>query len=202
MANEEKLHIAIFPWLAYGQVMPYFELSKFLAQKGHKVFFISSPSPPKLVNLSLINLVELPLPYIDGLPRAAESTSELSNHQVPYLKKKAYEMLEARAPSDSNSPELGSLNASVLAFFGPPSEMTNVYRKSLEDFTVSPKWIDFPCDVAYNVPELLSHRVCMDMNMSDLTRAATFEADALSLLEKLYQKPVVPIGLLPPSVQR
>ncbi|KAK7840402.1 udp-glycosyltransferase 91a1 [Quercus suber] len=54
MANEEKLHIAIFPWLAYGQVMPYFELSKFLAQKGHKVSFISAPkniysSPPKFV---------------------------------------------------------------------------------------------------------------------------------------------------------
>ncbi|KAK7840403.1 udp-glycosyltransferase 91c1 [Quercus suber] len=56
-----------------------------------------------------------------------------------------------------NSVFFSTVNASVLAFFGPPSEMTNVYRKSLEDFTV---------------PELLSHRVCMDMNMSDLTRAA------------------------------
>ncbi|KAL0015003.1 hypothetical protein SO802_002072 [Lithocarpus litseifolius] len=36
-----------------------------------------------------------------------------------------------------------TVNASVLAFFGPPSEMTNVYSKSLEDFTISPKWIDF-----------------------------------------------------------
>ena len=62
MANEEKLHIAVFPWLAYGQVMPYFELSKFLAQKGHKVSFISAPKNiHRLPNLlSLINLVAGP----------------------------------------------------------------------------------------------------------------------------------------------
>ena len=67
MANEEKLHMAIFPWLAYGQVMPYFELFKFLAQKGHKVSSISAPKNiHRLPNLlSLINLVELPLPYIN-----------------------------------------------------------------------------------------------------------------------------------------
>ena len=38
MANEEKLHIAIFSWLAYGHIIPYFELSKFLAmlhRHGH-----------------------------------------------------------------------------------------------------------------------------------------------------------------------
>nr|POE63981.1 udp-glycosyltransferase 91c1 [Quercus suber] len=34
-----------------------------------------------------------------------------------------------------NSVFFSTVNASVLAFFGPPSEMTNVYRKSLEDFT-------------------------------------------------------------------
>ena len=51
MASEEKLNVAIFPWLAYGPIIPYLELSKFLAQKGHKVSFISTPknisSPPK-----------------------------------------------------------------------------------------------------------------------------------------------------------
>ena len=67
MANEEKLQIAIFPWLANGQVMPYFELSKFLAQKDHKVSFISAPKNiRRLPNLlSLINLVKHHLPYIN-----------------------------------------------------------------------------------------------------------------------------------------
>ncbi|KAM3712807.1 hypothetical protein ACJW30_01G210500 [Castanea mollissima] len=192
MANEEKLHIAIFPWLAYGQVMPYFELSKFLAQKGHKNFLY----------LTLMACLELLSP-----PPSYQITKSHTSKKKPMTCSKLEpHLIQILQNSDVNwiIHDFFSLalNASVLAFFGPPSEMTNVYRKSLEDFTVSPKWIDFPCDVAYNVPELLSHRVCMDMNMSDLTRAATFEADALSLLEKLYQKPVVPIGLLPPSVQR
>ncbi|KAK7840367.1 udp-glycosyltransferase 91c1, partial [Quercus suber] len=87
--QRRKLHVAIFPGLAYGHIIPYLELSKFLAQKDHKVSFISTPknisSPPKFL--------ELPLPYIDGLPQTAESTSELWTHQVTNLKK-AYDMLE------------------------------------------------------------------------------------------------------------
>ncbi|KAK6775060.1 hypothetical protein RDI58_026061 [Solanum bulbocastanum] len=41
--NNKKLHFAVFPWLAFGHIIPYLELSKFIAQKGHKISFISTP---------------------------------------------------------------------------------------------------------------------------------------------------------------
>ncbi|KAK6775059.1 hypothetical protein RDI58_026060 [Solanum bulbocastanum] len=41
--NSKKMHIAVFPWLAFGHMIPYLELSKLIAQKGHKISFISTP---------------------------------------------------------------------------------------------------------------------------------------------------------------
>ena len=102
MANEEKLQIAIFPWLANGQVMPYFELSKFLAQKDHKVSFISAPKNiRRLPNLlSLINLVEHHLPYINWwLASSCWVHLRVIKSPSPIPKKKS--IWHARAPSDS-----------------------------------------------------------------------------------------------------
>lgn len=39
---ENKLHIVMFPWLAFGHIIPYLKLSKLIAQKGHKISFIST----------------------------------------------------------------------------------------------------------------------------------------------------------------
>ncbi|BFG39683.1 hypothetical protein CerSpe_259570 [Prunus speciosa] len=83
--DNQKLHIAMFPWLAYGHIMPFLEVSKFLAQKGHRVSFISTPKNiQRLLKSSLsplITFVELPLPAIEGLPQSTESTSELPIHK-------------------------------------------------------------------------------------------------------------------------
>ncbi|CAN1180156.1 UDP-glycosyltransferase 91A1 [Linum perenne] len=46
MADDEskkQLHIAVFPWLAFGHMIPFLELSKRIAQKGHTISFISTP---------------------------------------------------------------------------------------------------------------------------------------------------------------
>lgn len=93
------LQIAVFPWLAFGHINPFFELAKLIAQKGHKVSFISTPRnikrlpklPPNLQ--SLLELIELPLPYVDNLPEHAEATMDIPTHVVPYLKK-AFDGLE------------------------------------------------------------------------------------------------------------
>ena len=66
MPNKKKLHIAMFPWLAFGHMIPYLELAKLMAQKGHHISFLSTPQnidrlpklPPNLA--SLIDLVKLP----------------------------------------------------------------------------------------------------------------------------------------------
>ncbi|KAH0775591.1 hypothetical protein KY290_007002 [Solanum tuberosum] len=90
--NSKKLHIAVFPWLAFGHIVPYLELSKLIAQKGHKISFISTPSnidrlpklPPTLA--PFLNFVKIPLPHVDKLPKNAEATIDLPYEKVKYLK--------------------------------------------------------------------------------------------------------------------
>ncbi|KAM7523822.1 hypothetical protein LguiA_013724 [Lonicera macranthoides] len=87
--EEKKLHIVMFPWLAFGHMIPYLQLSKLIAQKGHKISFISTPNNinrlPKLPS-NLINFISLPLPPIQNLPQNAEATNDLTYHQVKFLK--------------------------------------------------------------------------------------------------------------------
>ncbi|KAJ4838782.1 hypothetical protein Tsubulata_024656 [Turnera subulata] len=90
---DEQLHIAMVPWLAFGHMMPWLELAKLIAQKGHKISFISTPrnidrlpkTPPHLS--SAIHFIKVPLPQIEGLPPDAEATSDLPSNKVQYLKK-------------------------------------------------------------------------------------------------------------------
>ncbi|KAG4936143.1 hypothetical protein AAZX31_18G135900 [Glycine max] len=97
--TEEKLHIVMFPWLAFGHLIPNLELAKLIAQKGHNISFVSTPRNierlPKLSpNLaSFIKFVKLPLPKVDKLPENAEATTDVPYDVVQYLKK-AYDDLE------------------------------------------------------------------------------------------------------------
>ncbi|KAL2504494.1 UDP-glycosyltransferase 91A1 [Abeliophyllum distichum] len=99
MDSRSKLHVVMFPWLAFGHIIPYFELSKFIAEKGHKISFVSTPRnidrlpkiPPHLV--SSITLVKIPLPKVEQLPESAEATMDIKNEDMPYLKK-AFDGLE------------------------------------------------------------------------------------------------------------
>ncbi|KAL6226723.1 hypothetical protein ACLB2K_000684 [Fragaria x ananassa] len=245
--NQNKpLHIVVFPWLAYGHLMPFLQVSNFLAQKGHRISFISTPKNLHRLPTSslspLINLIELPLPAVDGLPHSAESTADIPINKVPYLKK-AYDKLELPLTHfleqsdvtwivhdfashwlprvvtrlEINSVYFTIVNATTMAFMGPPSELLNGQRQRPEDFTVVPKWIDFPnYDVAFKLYEMVSHWDCMEDEVSDFQRLAAviegcdfvvtrtcpeFDADSLRLLNKLYGKPVLPLGLLPPVLQ-
>ncbi|KAJ0703763.1 putative soyasaponin III rhamnosyltransferase [Helianthus annuus] len=91
--DRKQLHVAMFPWLAFGHIIPFLELSKSIAQKGHKVSLLSAarniqrlPTLPS--NLSpLINLVKLTLPRVKELPPDAESTMDVSTNDIPYLKR-------------------------------------------------------------------------------------------------------------------
>jgi hypothetical protein len=82
-ADSSPLHIVIFPWLAFGHLIPGLEFAERLAEHGQRVSFVSTqgilrrlrPVAPALA--SLIDLVALPFPRIDGLPDGAEATSDL-----------------------------------------------------------------------------------------------------------------------------
>jgi hypothetical protein len=185
MANDEKkLHIAMFPWLAFGHMIPYLELAKLIASKGHRISFISTPRnidrlpkiPPSLA--SLINFVKLPLPHVQNLPDNAEATTDVPLNLVPFLKK-AYDALQ-----DSMTCFLEDSRPDWLLYdFAPywlppiarnlniPSAFFSIFiaaclgfigtkahlgeRKSPEDYTVPPRWVPFPTTVAFRLFEVL-----------------------------------------------
>lgn len=95
--SPQPMHIVIFPWLAFGHLLPGLKLARRLASRGHRVSFVSTPRnlsrlPPGLA--PRVDLVPLPLPRVDGLPEGAESTND-----VPYekfgLHRKAFDGLAA-----------------------------------------------------------------------------------------------------------
>ncbi|KAJ7943745.1 UDP-glycosyltransferase [Quillaja saponaria] len=89
---DSKLHVVMFPWLAFGHMIPYLELAKLIARKGHLISFVSTPRNidrlPKLPpNLEpLITFVKLPLPHVQNLPQNAEATTDVPYDVVPFLK--------------------------------------------------------------------------------------------------------------------
>ncbi|XP_015890580.1 UDP-glycosyltransferase 91A1-like [Ziziphus jujuba] len=184
-ANEEaKLHIAMFPWLAFGHMNPFLELAKLIAQKGHRISFISTPRNidrlPKLApNLfSLINFVKISLPRSDNLPEEAQATIDLPREQVPHLKN-AHDRLQ-----DSMAQFLESLKPDWVVYdfsahwlpniarsLGIPSVFFSIFtascltftgptltdddRNKPEDYIVPPYWVPFPSKIAYRLFEVL-----------------------------------------------
>ncbi|PIA56611.1 hypothetical protein AQUCO_00700750v1 [Aquilegia coerulea] len=118
------------------------------------------------------------------------------------------------------------VNAATIAWNGPPSILMGITenpRKTLEDILGVPPWVPFPSKVVYRLHEILrlmkiynednnvtdvpqGYRAGSSVQGADVVfiRSCTeFESDWLQLVEqKICQKPVVPIGLLPPSSAR
>lgn len=90
--GDGKLHIAMLPWLAFGHLIPFLELAKLMATKGHKISFISTPRNihrlPQIPSplTSFINFIKIDLPKVENLPENAESTKDLPFDRVKYLK--------------------------------------------------------------------------------------------------------------------
>ncbi|KAI3717141.1 hypothetical protein L1987_68536 [Smallanthus sonchifolius] len=90
--DDVKLHIAMFPWLAFGHLIPFLELAKLMASKGHNISFISTPRNidrlPKIPQTltPFITFIKINLPKLQNLPQNAESTRDLPANKVKYLK--------------------------------------------------------------------------------------------------------------------
>ncbi|VVA21074.1 PREDICTED: UDP-glycosyltransferase [Prunus dulcis] len=234
-SNDPKLHIAMFPWLAFGYMIPYLELAKLIAQKGHQIFFISTPRnierlpqlPPNLS--SLITFVKLPLPRVDDdFPEAAEATTDLPQNKVMKLKN-AYDALQQPLTHflESSNPDwllfdfaaywapttarnLGIPCAffsifigACLVFLGPTSpEISPDYRKNPEDYTVPPKWVPFPSNVAFRLFEV--GKVYIDSitgdesNVSDVYRNMEgMRGCDIIAIRDIHRKQVLLVGQLP-----
>ncbi|XP_049388517.1 UDP-glycosyltransferase 79B7-like, partial [Solanum stenotomum] len=79
---ESKLEIVMFPWLAFGHLIPYMNLSNELAKRGHKISFLLPKNAEirlQKLNLypNLIKLHKLTIPHVDGLPYGAETTADV-----------------------------------------------------------------------------------------------------------------------------
>lgn len=95
MKISKKLHVLMFPWLAHGHLSTYAELAKRLAERGIKVSFLTTPlNVPKIEPLFIVTnqnsggkveIVELPLPAVEGLPPGIECTSNTPPHLWPFL---------------------------------------------------------------------------------------------------------------------
>ncbi|KAJ0451650.1 putative soyasaponin III rhamnosyltransferase [Helianthus annuus] len=90
--GDVKLNIAMLPWLAFGHLIPYLELAKLMASKGHMISFISTPRNidrlPKIPQTltPFITFIKINLPEVENLPKNAESTRDLPANKVKYLK--------------------------------------------------------------------------------------------------------------------
>ncbi|KAF3439192.1 hypothetical protein FNV43_RR17467 [Rhamnella rubrinervis] len=186
MAKEEsKLHIAMFPWLAFGHMTPFLELAKLIAQKGHRISFMSTPRnidrlpklPPTLT--PFINFVKLPLPHTDNLPEDTQATTDLTPDKIPHLKN-AHDRLQDSISQflQSSKPDWVVQDFSaywlpeIARNLGIPSVFFSIYvaasvafsgptltsddRTKPEDFTVPPYWVPFPTKVRFHLYEVLT----------------------------------------------
>ncbi|KAL5718233.1 hypothetical protein ACHQM5_011162 [Ranunculus cassubicifolius] len=99
MADNSKLRVIVFPWLAFGHLLPALHLSKSLASKGIHVSFISTPKniqrlPPLPSSLSpLITFITFPFPRIENFPENAESSTDIPPSKASLLMK-AFDLLQ------------------------------------------------------------------------------------------------------------
>ncbi|XP_031479881.1 putative UDP-rhamnose:rhamnosyltransferase 1 [Nymphaea colorata] len=110
-------------------------------------------------------------------------------------------------------------SAATLAFLGPPEHLQS--RTSPKDFAYAPQWFTFPTSIKYTNHEAVS--LCSSLNQIDASGRSSaerlqaairgckfvairtcreFECRYVDLLNQLYKKPVVPVGILPTLVER
>ncbi|KAH6779915.1 hypothetical protein C2S52_011152 [Perilla frutescens var. hirtella] len=95
MSEEKEIHVVMLPWLAFGHMIPFLDLSIALAKFGIHVSYLSTPKniprlpkiPPDLSRF--IEFVPLPLPKLDSnpLPENAEAITDIPADRMDDLKK-------------------------------------------------------------------------------------------------------------------
>lgn len=93
-SHGRRLHIVMFPFLAFGHISPFIQLSRKLIAVDpttHITFLTTPANVPRVASLFLppspsITIHSLPLPPVPGLPPGAESTADLTMAQAELLK--------------------------------------------------------------------------------------------------------------------
>nr|WBK62799.1 uridine 5'-diphospho-glycosyltransferase 3 [Ligustrum robustum] len=88
--RSDHLHVVMFPFLAFGHISPFAQLSNKLSSHGIKVSFFSAPANVNrtrsiLNDASTTQIIPFTIPHVEGLPPGTESTAELSPTQIDLL---------------------------------------------------------------------------------------------------------------------
>lgn len=186
MADNRKLHVAVFPWLAFGHLIPFFEVAKFIAQKGHKISFLSTPRnmnrlptlPPDLV--PCFDFVNLTLPRIENLPENAEATMDVPPEDIHFLKK-AFDGLEDELTQFLESSTPDWIIYDFAPYWLPP--IAAQLRISRAHFFVTNAWfLDFfgPTSVMIDSPK-------KDLTLKDYTAPPKWIPFPTNLAYRMYE---------------
>ncbi|KAJ0703762.1 putative soyasaponin III rhamnosyltransferase [Helianthus annuus] len=211
--DRKQLHVVMFPWLAFGHIIPFLELSKFIAQNGHKVSFLSTTR-----NIQRLPTLPSHLSPLINLPDVTRFLEEESPDWIIY-DFAPYWLPSVAAGLGISRAFFSIINAWFIAFQGPsPDDLINGSddRTIANDFLAPPKWFPFPSKLCYRKHEASwmvgnlsvnasgvsdAYRGGMVLKGSDcifIRHCYEFEPQWLTLLEKLLKLPVIPVGLMAP----
>ncbi|KAL0560089.1 hypothetical protein IC582_000483 [Cucumis melo] len=192
MAATSSLHIAMYPWFAFGHLIPYLQIANKLAKKGHRIsFLIPSNTQPKLQPFNhfpnLITFLPIIVPHVNGLPQGAETTADVSNLQQFSLIMTAMDLTQPQIESFLQHvkphffffdftywmPKLASqfgiksiyhsvISATTFAYVYPPSRQLCGHDFTVDDFMKPP--LGFPSSVI----KLHSHEAKFYASMSHM----------------------------------
>ncbi|GLJ32667.1 hypothetical protein SUGI_0657290 [Cryptomeria japonica] len=97
-SQRKHVEVVMLPWLAQGHITPFFNLSKTLAKhEAIKVSILSTPVNISRIKERLqpgdsIELLEIPLPSVDGLPAGDECTADIEP-EIAHLLHEAFDKL-------------------------------------------------------------------------------------------------------------
>ncbi|XP_043697210.1 scopoletin glucosyltransferase-like [Telopea speciosissima] len=82
MGSPAPPHIVIFPFMAYGHIIPFLDLSKALTHRNIKITIITTPGNASFIQKHIskypqIHLSEIPFPITQNLPKGCENTAQL-----------------------------------------------------------------------------------------------------------------------------
>ncbi|XP_040381155.1 putative UDP-rhamnose:rhamnosyltransferase 1 [Oryza brachyantha] len=245
-SSPPRLHLVIFPWLAFGHLLPYLELAERVASRGHRVSFVSTPRniarlpPVSPAAAPRVDLVALPLPRVDGLPDGTECTNDVSPDNFQLLWKAFDGLAEPFAGFLAAADEAGKrpdwIIADTFNHWAPlvalqhklPCAMLLPSASSMVDWTfrssdlpsASMSELGAPEERRDGVPRyeweqkarLYSRHGASGMSVAErctltmerCTLAAIrscpeWEPEALRRVAAGLSKPLVPLGLVPPS---
>ncbi|RCV41785.1 hypothetical protein SETIT_9G163000v2 [Setaria italica] len=197
-SSPPPLRIVIFPWLAFGHLLPYLELAELLASRDHRVSFISTPG----------NIARLPPLRPAAAPRVESSTSSCRHSTAsPHTSPSSWAPL---APTSDRGPTVSS---SIASSTGPPPPLAVEHKvpsamllpsaaylatsQNLHESKRSPQHLsNHGGDMSIAQRFFLTLERC---TFAVIRSCIEWEPEFLPQVASLLRKPVLPLGLLPPS---